>query len=137
MIDDAVGDHGAPGLTRRPRRGNGDSVMDPLTDSRLRELTDAVVAAAHPRQVILFGSRARGGEGIESDVDLLVIEDEPFSPSRSRRREAGRLRRALPRLGVAVDILLFARAEAEKWRRAQNHVVAEAFRTGKVLYERP
>ncbi|MCX7111014.1 MAG: nucleotidyltransferase domain-containing protein [Proteobacteria bacterium] len=34
----------------------------------------------------MFGSRARGDARPDSDVDLLIIESEPFSVQRSRRR---------------------------------------------------
>lgn len=39
-------------------------------------LLDAVVAHFDPIQVILFGSRARGEAGADSDIDLLVVLDD-------------------------------------------------------------
>ena len=38
-------------------------------------LLEAVVAHFDPIRVILFGSRARGEEGPDSDIDLLVVLD--------------------------------------------------------------
>ena len=46
-------------------------------------LLDAVVAYFNPRRVILFGSRARGDAGPDSDHDLLVIVDDDTPPSRA------------------------------------------------------
>ncbi len=40
------------------------------------DLLDRVVAYFHPCRVILFGSRARGEAGPDSDFDLLVIVDD-------------------------------------------------------------
>lgn len=40
------------------------------------ELLDRVVAYFHPRRVVVFGSRARGEAGPDSDIDLLVILDD-------------------------------------------------------------
>ena len=40
------------------------------------ELLDPVVAYFRPRRVILFGSRARGDYGPDSDIDLLVVVDD-------------------------------------------------------------
>ncbi len=40
------------------------------------ELLDRVVAYFHPRKIILFGSRARGEAGPDSDFDLLVVVDD-------------------------------------------------------------
>jgi len=40
------------------------------------ELLDPVVAYFRPRRMILFGSRARGDSGPDSDIDLLVVVDD-------------------------------------------------------------
>ena len=99
-------------------------------------MTAAIVDAADPEQVILFGSRARGDAGPDSDVDLVVIETEPFGPGRDRRAESTRLSRALAEFRVPKDILVYSRDEAEYWRDSLNNVLARALREGKVLYER-
>jgi len=38
-----------------------------------RDLLDPVVEFFKPQRVILFGSRARGEAGRDSDIDLLVV----------------------------------------------------------------
>ncbi len=56
-----------------------------MTDHEtVQEIVQRLVAAANPEQIILFGSRARDEAHDDSDVDLLVIESEPFGPQRSR-----------------------------------------------------
>lgn len=110
--------------------------MAELDGRMLEHLTEKLVEAAEPRRIILFGSYARGEAAPQSDLDLLVIEDEPFGPGRSRRKEAARLSRLLADLPIPQDILLYSADEVEKWRGARNHVVARALREGKVLYER-
>jgi predicted nucleotidyltransferase len=40
------------------------------------ELLNRVVDYFHPRRVVLFGSRARGESGPDSDIDLIVILDD-------------------------------------------------------------
>jgi predicted nucleotidyltransferase len=40
------------------------------------ELLSRVVDYFHPRRIVLFGSRARGEAGSDSDIDLLVILDD-------------------------------------------------------------
>ena len=60
--------------------------MVEFDDERLGELKEILVDAAAPRQIILFGSRARGDARPDSDLDLVVVEDELFGPGRSRRR---------------------------------------------------
>lgn len=108
-----------------------------VDDALLQRMTAALVEAADPEQVILFGSHARGEAGPDSDVDLIVVEAEPFGPERNVRLEEARLRRALPSFDVSVDILVFSRDDVDYWRDSLNHVLARALREGKVLYERP
>jgi hypothetical protein len=69
-------------------------------------------------------------------VDLLVIEQQPFGALRSRRREAALLWRALARFPVPKDILVYSRKEAAEWNDSPSHIVAQALREGRVLYER-
>ena len=111
--------------------------MVAVTDELLDEMVRAIVEEVDPEQVILFGSRARGDTHEHSDVDLIVIEAEPFGPERSRIREASRLYSAASGFGVNKDILVFTLAELDYWRDSLNHVLARALREGRVLYERP
>ena len=111
--------------------------MAHVDEALLQRMTTAIVDEADPERVILFGSRARGDAGPDSDVDLIVIEAEPFGPDRDRRAEAVRLWRALSGIEVAADILVYSRDEVDYWRDSLNHVLARALREGRVLYERP
>jgi predicted nucleotidyltransferase len=108
-----------------------------VTENLLREITAAIVREVAPERVILFGSHARGGSRPDSDVDLLVVEDRPFGPGRSRREEAARLWRLLARFPVPKDILVYSRDEVARWSGSRNHVIAHALREGRVLHERP
>ena len=119
-----------------PDDSGAGSAAAPIDDTVLQRMADAIVDAADPEQVILFGSRARGDAGPESDVDLVVIETEPFGPGRDRRREATRLWRILAGFRFPKDILVYSREEAEYWRDSRNNVLARALREGRVLYER-
>ena len=111
--------------------------MREVTPEVIQEIVDAFVRVADPRRIILFGSHARGDAGPDSDLDFLVIEDEPFGSGRSRRRRIGDMYRALRGIAVPVDILLFSAPEVAKWRASINHVVHDAERDGEVLYDRP
>ncbi len=100
----------------------------------LRQMVEIIVREADPEAIILFGSRARGDARPDSDIDLLVIEREPFGPGRSRIKEAARLYRALGALPASKDLLLYSRDEIEGWRDERNHVAARACREGRLLY---
>jgi hypothetical protein len=60
------------------------------TDSRLDDIVRRLVDAYRPERVYLFGSRARGEGGPESDYDLLVVVDD--SAPRERPLEPTGLR---------------------------------------------
>ena len=110
--------------------------MTPVTDELLGEMVRAIVDEVDPEQVILFGSRARGDARENSDVDLIVVEAEPFGPERSRHKESVRLHRALAGFRVPADVLVYSREDVDYWRDSLNHVLARALREGKVLHER-
>jgi predicted nucleotidyltransferase len=110
--------------------------MRTVTDEMLADLVRAIVTELDPEQVILFGSRARGDAGPASDADLLIVEREPFGPSRSRGRESVRVWALAARFRAPVDILLYSRDEIERWRGSRNHVIGRAIREGRSLYER-
>ena len=105
-------------------------------DSLISEMVDTIVREANPDTVIQFGSRARGDARPDSDVDLLIVEGEPFSPQRSRRRETARLYLAVRKLAIARDLLLYSRDDFEQLKDSAHHIVGRAQREGKVLHAR-
>lgn len=110
--------------------------VDTDEESLLRQMVDVIVRERSPEAIILFGSRARGDARADSDVDLLVIETEPFSPQRSRRKEVAHLQMALRELPLSKDILLYSRDEFEHWRNSLNHLAGRAGREGRLLHGR-
>ena len=107
----------------------------PVTDALLGRMVQAIVDEVDPEQVILFGSRARGDEHESSDIDLIVVEAEPFGPGRSRHKELVRLYHAVAGFHVPADILVYSHEDVAYWRDSLNHVLARAFREGRVLHE--
>lgn len=110
--------------------------MVEVTQDILDEMVNTIVKAVEPEQIILFGSRAKGAEKSGSDIDLLIVESEPFDMTRSRRKEMVKLWHILAGFRISKDILVYSRQEVEYWRDSINHVVARALREGRVLYER-
>lgn len=106
------------------------------TETHLTAMVRAIVEAAKPERIILFGSLARGDAKPDSDVDLLVIESEPFGPSRSRFQEIARLERAMGTIPIATDILVYTTEEVAQLQSSASHIVAHALREGKVLHVR-
>jgi predicted nucleotidyltransferase len=86
--------------------------------------------AEDPVKIVLFGSRARGDAGPDSDYDFLVVERD----LKDRRAEMLRLRRALRPLGVPCDVLVVSERYAEEWGGALNSTMHSALSEGRVLH---
>ncbi len=111
--------------------------MDQTVPAELDEIVQAIVTEVNPEQVILFGSRARGDARQNSDLDLLVVESQPFGSGRSAHDEEVKLLRAVAGFDVDTDVLVCSRDDFDYWKGALNHVLARAAREGIVVYARP
>ena len=99
----------------------------------LEQITRRIVEGFHPQRLILFGSRARGDERRDSDVDLLIV-----APSAEPRwRRVVPVYRALAGLGVPKDIVWWTPEEIAEWRGVKTHFINTVLREGIVLYENP
>lgn len=109
--------------------------MKALGDTTRRKIVEGITQAVAPSQIVLFGSYARGEAVESSDLDILVVTQTLYGGKISRRRELGEIYRALSGIRIPKDILLFSEAEVGHWRSSTNHLIAEAYRDGKLIYE--
>jgi predicted nucleotidyltransferase len=100
----------------------------------LRTIAAEIQAAIPGAQVRLFGSRARGTERPDSDLDLLVTVPDAWLACHSRFEETGDLCRKLAHHRIPIDLLLYSDAEVQERRQYIQHVVTEAFHNGRDLY---
>ena len=91
---------------------------------------NALVQAASPQQIVLFGSHARGDAGKDSDLDLLVIESEVTDQA----AEMVRLRRVLRPLRIAVDVLVATPSDVARYRDQPGHVLYWAMKEGRKVH---
>jgi len=95
------------------------------------------VEAAHPKRIILSGSRARGdfrGDWEnDSDFDVMVVEEQPTD----RLREMVRLNHVLRKFDAAIDLLVVSEDRFQYWRDTPGNVYHEAASPGRTLYEAP
>lgn len=111
----------------------GWAVTDPLllSDPVLAESVRRLVKAYQPERIYLFGSKARGDAGPDSDYDLLVIvpDDAP-----SERRDSKLAYQVLWGVKAAVDAVVCR----SSWFHARTHLKASlpgtVLREGKLLH---
>jgi len=89
------------------------------------------MAASGPVTVIVFGSYARGDASEASDLDLVVIEPELLD----KAGEYLRLKAAVGRIGVGVDLLLFSQPDFERRSQVPGTLPYWAKKEGKVLHD--
>jgi len=113
------------------RKSFGSVVVYSVDRVAVEEALDRFVTACREREevlaVVLFGSFARGGFGVGSDVDLLLILRESPLPFPDRIP----LYRPVD-FPIDVDVLPYTLAEI----RAGQPLAEEALRTGRILWRR-
>lgn len=112
--------------------------VDGLWDGRpvrewIPDVIDDVVHAVAPVRMIVFGSVARGEEGDDSDLDLLVIVDDLHETR--RRRMMGSIRRAIS-APIPIDVLVTDIAEFEARKDVNGSPYYWPAREGHVVYDR-
>lgn len=96
-------------------------------------IVDEIVRSFDPIQVILHGSVARGDDGPDSDIDLLVVL--PSLDYSQRRRLIADMRQAIG-FPVAIDVHPTDPRECERRRDVIGSPHYWPLREGKVVYER-
>ena len=103
------------------------------TQTPVQTMVDRIVESFHPVRIVLFGSRARGSDTADSDVDLLVV----LHDVADKRRTAVEIRRVLSDMPVCKDIVVTTPDEIARRGDLPGSVLRPALREGKVLYEQP
>jgi predicted nucleotidyltransferase len=100
-------------------------------DPVLREVVHRLRELYRPEQIYLFGSTARGESGPDSDYDLMVVVPDDMP---ALLRDSGRAYKAIWRLGVASDVLVWTHSDFEDRLHLKASLPATIAREGKLLY---
>jgi predicted nucleotidyltransferase len=101
------------------------------SDPALVRIIRVLVTAYEPEQIFLFGSRARGDAGPDSDYDLLLVVPDHASPERKRSKLAYRV---LWGTGTAADVVVWTRSAFDSRVHLAASLPATVMREGKLLH---
>lgn len=111
-------------------RNEGDGSLadgDPV----LERIVERLVAALQPERIYLFGSRARGEGGPDSDYDLMVVVADSDLPGYKRDQLAYE---TLWGVRAAKDVLVWTREEFDSRLHLVASLPATIEREGHLLY---
>jgi uncharacterized protein len=103
----------------------------PQQDATLAEIARRLVEAYRPERIYLFGSKARGDSGPDSDYDLLIVVPDDAPPERCDSKLAYRV---LWGVKASVDAVVCR----SRWFHARTHLKASlpgtVMREGRLLH---
>jgi predicted nucleotidyltransferase len=105
----------------------------PPIEERLAGMAAAIRQLIPAAEIRLFGSRARGEAGPESDVDLLITAPDAWLGSRDRFALLADLWGAVAQPDLSVDLVLHSSSEVARRSRQPGSLVQEAMREGVLL----
>lgn len=97
----------------------------------LAAIVERLVEAYRPERVYLFGSKARGDHGPDSDFDLLLVVPDDASEERQGSTLAYR---ALRGTGIAADVPVCTRSYFEARRHLKASLPGTILREGRLLH---
>lgn len=101
-----------------------------LSEQQIVEAVKRLAATASlPAEVIVFGSYGRGEANENSDLDLVVIEED----FEDKGAEYLSLKEAVGRVGVGVDLLLYSRLEFNRRSQVRGTLPYWAKKEGRIF----
>lgn len=97
----------------------------------LAEIVQRLIDAYQPERVYIFGSKARGDYGPDSDFDLLVVVPDAATEERKRSRLAYE---ALRGTAVASDVIVWTEERFKSRLHLRASLPATVMREGRLLY---
>ena len=101
-----------------------------VSTDKIRNFAQQIGHTFHPEKVLLFGSFARGGQTIDSDVDLLIVMNFTGKAHQIATQIRSKLRPDFP-----VDLLVRTPAQIRQRLDMGDCFIKEITQKGSVLYE--
>lgn len=100
-------------------------------DEKLQLILNKLIPVFQPTAIYLFGSKARGDAGPDSDYDLLLLVSDDAPKEKKRSWLAYE---TLCGTGIAADILILTESAFQKRLHVVASLPATVKREGKLLY---
>jgi predicted nucleotidyltransferase len=97
----------------------------------LDEVLHRLIQVYQPEKIYLFGSKARGEAGPDSDYDLMIVVPDQSLPEKKRSRLAYQ---ALRGTGFPADVLVWPKKAFEERLHLKASLPSTIVREGKLLY---
>jgi len=101
-----------------------------LTQEKVNEILEKIKETSQAVKIVLFGSWAWGTPHDNSDIDVLVIEEN----CPDKHSEIVKLKSGLISSDYSIDILIFTRDEYEKKLKEGWSLIENIEKNGKVFY---
>ena len=102
-----------------------------VDESVIKEIVRRVTSVVRTERIILFGSAATERMTRDSDIDLLIIEQNVADPWGERIR----VRKALCDIDYPFDIILMTQERFEETKGVIGGIAYPANKHGRVIYE--
>jgi uncharacterized protein len=102
-----------------------------IAPAAIEAIVARIVAQVGPLQILLFGSYANGQPTPDSDLDLLIV----MATDRLKNKRSTPIRLLFQPMPCSMDVLVFTPEEVAYWKGTTNHIITEAFQTGRLLYD--
>jgi uncharacterized protein len=101
----------------------------PTEDKTLNKIIDHLVREFHPRKIFLFGSRANGAAGADSDYDLMLVVDKHEGRLAAMRRAT----QVLGDIHAGVDVFIYDQKEFDELKTELSSIPETALNTGREI----
>lgn len=102
-----------------------------ITPDIIEEVKNRLVKVYNPLEIYLFGSYAWGTPNEESDLDLLIVIEKSDEKSHKRGKPGFE---ALWGLCIAKDLMVYTKAEFEKWSADPTSLAHKVLKNGKRIF---
>jgi predicted nucleotidyltransferase len=120
--------------TQQKLKRDGRLQTEQITAELIKYIVEKIVRVVSPKQIVLFGSYARGDAANDSDLDLFIIHDSHKSNREIRRQ----IETVLWGRRFALDLIVRHPQEvARNVTDGNPFYLHHLFGEGKILYERP